>query len=343
MTIRMAQIGLGHWGPNLFRNFYEHEDVALELVCDLDATKLEKVRQTGVRTTTDSAEVFASGVDAVVISTPVSTHEALARAALESDKHVFVEKPLARTAAACEALIELAAARERLLMVGHVFLYNAGIRYVRGLIERGDLGKLLFVHGRRINLGPIRHDVNALWDLASHDISILNYWLDSVPTAVSATGSCLLDPDIHDVVNASFTYPGNVGCYILASWLHPKKVRRLTVVGEHKTVIWDDVAPGEPIQIFDRSVSQTELQTELPEQVRGTLSEFQYLIHQGDKLVPHVPVGEPLRAECDHFVGCLLSGASPLSDGRNGLDVVRVLEAADRSLAQHSARVALAG
>jgi predicted dehydrogenase len=217
-------------------------------------------------------------------------------------------------------------------MVGHVFLYNAGIRFVKEQIDKGELGKILYIHGQRTNLGPVRHDANALWDLAAHDVSIFNYWLDTVPESATACGSTLLNPDVEDIVNATFSYPGQVKCNILASWLHPSKVRQITIVGDRKMLIWDDMSPSEPVRIFDKSIHPSEL----PEQVEGTLSEFRFSIQDGQVFIPRIRHCEPLKEECNHFIDCILKNVSPLSDGINGYHVIAALEAATESMRNRS-------
>jgi predicted dehydrogenase len=335
--LALAQIGLGHWGPNLFRYFREHRAVDVKMVSDVSAAKLEKVRDTGVATTTNPCKVLQpdNGIDAVVIGTPVCTHHALAKEALLAGKHVFVEKPLASSVRACEELVSLARDTSRILMVGHVFLYHAGIRYVKQLIDSGDLGKVLFVHSQRTNLGPVRQDVNALWDLVSHDISIFNFWLGKEPGAACATGSRILNDSIEDVVTANFFYDNDLCCQALGSWLHPSKVRQITVVGEHKMVVWDDMSATEPVRVYDKSIVHAEPR----EQVEGTLEEFNVLIREGDLVIPRIPGHPPLKAECDHFVECILENQKPLTDGENGLAVVRALETASASMREQGRRV----
>ncbi len=328
--IRLGQIGLGHWGPNLFRNFLEHEMVALEWVCDLSPERLKKISRFPVRTTCDYRELLAAdnSLDAVVIATPVASHFTLVREALTAGKHVLVEKPLAHSAEECQILIDLATQNELILMVGHVFLFNPGIIYVRDEIARGALGEVHFVHGQRTNLGPIRTDVNASWDLASHDISIFNFWMNDTPVRASANGRRILSQDHEDIVTANLYYRNGVCCTILVSWLHPRKVRQLTVVGAQKMMIWDDIKINECIRIYDKGVDVIAPQ----EQVEGTFAEFRFSLREGDVSIPRIQMNEPLKAECYHFIDCLLHHRQPLTDGVLGLNVVKTLEAIDRSL-----------
>ncbi len=335
--VRISQIGLGHWGPNLFRNFFEHEAVTVDFVCDLDPIKLNKVSRYNVGISSSTQEMLASDspVEAVVVATPVHTHFELAKNILKSGRHVFVEKPMAASSSECRELTALAADNRLILMVGHVFLFNPGIEYIREMINSGELGKILFIHTQRTNLGPIREDVNAFWDLASHDISIVNYWLDASPEKVSVSGSKVLGREREDVVSANVFYPNGVSCNMLVSWIHPRKVRQITVVGERKMVVWDDMRPNESIRIYDKRV---ELQ-DLTEQVEGTYSEFKFSILDGDISIPKIRQAEPLKAECNHFVQCLLENKSPLVDAQFGTRIVECLEATDRSIAAGGACV----
>jgi len=332
--LKVGMIGLGHWGPNLFRNFYEHPDVSLEIICDKSPEKQRKLNRYKVPFTTDYTEVVApdNGLDAVIVATPLGSHYEIALAALKAGKHLFIEKPIAPSAQQVRELMTIADQKGLCFMVGHVFLYNSGIRYVKEQIESGDLGKILFIHGQRTNLGPVRNDANALWDLAAHDISIFNYWLSDRPLAATAIGSCLLNSEVEDVVSATFSYKDGVKCNILASWLHPCKVRQITVVGDKKMLVWDDMAPGEPIRIFDKSITRAEYQ----EQVEGTIAEFQFSIQDGQVLIPRIGLSEPLRSECNHFVDCIINKKRPLTDGMNGYEVVAALEAATESLKNNS-------
>lgn len=268
----------------------------------------------------------------MVVATPLATHFEIAKTALQNGKHLFIEKPIAPTAAETLELVQLAKQKNVKFMVGHVFLYNAGIRFVKEQIQNGELGKILYIHGQRTNLGPVRSDANALWDLAAHDISIFNYWLDGVPESTTANGSSLLNPEVEDIVNATFNYPGKLKCNILASWLHPQKVRQITVVGDKKMLVWDDMSASEPVKIFDKSICRSEIS----EQVEGTLSEFRFSIQDGQVFIPRIKQCEPLKEECNHFVECILNDTIPLSDGINGYNVVASLEAATKSMQNDS-------
>lgn len=335
--INLAQIGLGRWGPNLFRNFYDHPQVDLKLVCDQQQDKKQKIEKFGVPFTEDCKEILTkdNDIDAVVIATPLETHYKLAKQALNAGKHVFIEKPIAATLAESKELAQMARENQLIFMVGHVFLFNAGIRYVKQLIDSGELGDVLYIYGQRTNLGPIRQDTNALWDLATHDISIFNYWLDAEPVEVTSSGSSILSETHEDVVSAVFYYPGNISCQILASWLHPQKIRQITVVGEKKMAIWDDMDLAYPVKIFNKSVSRIESK----EQTEGTLAEFNFLIQEGDLHIPKINLCEPLKAECQHFIECLVNKTQPMTDAENGVAVVAALEASNKSLKNGSVRI----
>jgi predicted dehydrogenase len=332
---RIAIIGLGYWGPNLVRAFDGLPDAEVSLICDLDETRLMQVGAhfPHMRATDDSEEVFASGVDAVVIATPTRTHHALARRALESGLHVFVEKPLARTAAECEDLIALAEERGLALMTGHIFLYTAAVAKLRDYVDSGELGEVCCITAARRNLGPIRSDVNALWDLAPHDISIILHLLGATPVSVNCQGLAHLRPDVHDVCVLTMHFPSGLMAVVHSSWLDPNKVRQMTIVGTRKMAVYDDIEPLEKIRLYDKGVDGPRYHMEF--------GDFPFSYRYGETRSPYLVEEEPLKAEARHFVECVRTGAQPRTDGRGGLDVVRVLEAADRSLASGGGRVLL--
>ena len=337
MTVRLAHVGLGYWGPNLARNLANADGGSLVMLCDSDRERLERVGRQfpGARLVTDFADVLAADdVDAIALATPVQTHFELASEALRAGKHVLVEKPLATSSAECQELIDLAEARDLRLMVGHVFLYNAAVQMVHDYIKSGRLGSVYYIYSQRLNLGQVRRDVNALWNFAPHDLSILCHWLDAEPTAVQAKGYAYLQPGIEDVVFMTLDFPGGIGANVHISWLDPHKVRRMTVVGSERMIVYDDVSSDAKVVVYDRGVSKA-----YPDPRDASLGsyanfgEFQLLLRAGDVLIPQVEFTEPLKAECQHFVDCIRDGRTPLSDGRQGLMVVRALEAAQRSLA----------
>jgi predicted dehydrogenase len=335
-------VGVGHWGPNLVRNFATLPDVRIGKVADVSEERLALVRRNiplGFTCTTDGlAAVSDPEADAVVIATPVHTHYELSKAALQAGKHVLVEKPLCRSVEEGEELVALARRQGKLLCIGHVFLFNNSVRSVRNLIRSGDLGRIHYLYSTRTNLGPFRTDVNALWDLAAHDISILNYWLDSDPVDVTARGSSYLNANIEDVVVASYTYPHGVQAIVHASWLNPRKVREITVVGENKMVVWNDMDLTEPVRIYHKSVN-----IEREPLYSDSFGSFRMMVRNGDVVIPHIAGAEPLAAECRHFVDCILGRAKSLIAGEEGLRVVRALAAADRSLQMNSQLVAVPG
>jgi predicted dehydrogenase len=337
--LRVAVVGAGHWGPNLIRNFHNHQTSEVAWVVDRDETRraLTRGRYPDVRVAADPAAALADpAVDAVVVATPTTTHHSLAAAALRAGKHVLVEKPMATTAAAAEELCKLAARGGRVLMVGHVFLFNAGVRHVKDSLGCGRLGQVLYLSMVRTNLGPIRMDVNAAWDLASHDVAIANYWLGAIPSHAAAQGGCWINPGVEDVVFATLWYPGEVIVHLQVSWLSPRKIRDITVVGEQAMLTFDDMNLSEPIRIYDKRVGEQRTPGFI-----DTFASFRTSIREGDIVIPRVALGEPLQAECDHFVDCIATGSTPLADGRSGADAVRVLAAVSRSMAEGGRRVAV--
>jgi len=329
-VLRIAVIGAGHWGPNLIRNFHNHQTSEVAWVVDRDEARLEitRSRYPGVGVTRDAAAAIADpGVDAVVISTPTVTHYDLAAAALRAGKHALVEKPIATTAAEADDLCRLAAEAGRVLMVGHVFLFNNAIRWVKDFLAAEKLGRLFYISMLRTNLGPIRMDVNAAWDLAAHDISIANDWLGGLPLTVAAHGGAWINPGIEDAVFAQLWYPGGIMVNLNVSWLSPRKVRDITVVGEKGMLTFDDMNLSEPLRLYDKQVTERRTPGFI-----DTFASFRTSIREGGIQIPEVATGEPLKAECDHFLECIATGARPLTGGESGAAAVRVLEALSRSL-----------
>jgi predicted dehydrogenase len=330
--IRLGIIGLGYWGPNLVRNFASAGGGRVTVLCDLDEKRAESVQHRfcpEARLVSDPKSVAADrNVDAVAISTPIRTHYDLGRLFLEAGKHVFIEKPLAASARECQKLIDLAEAAKRVLMVGHVFEFNPAVRRVKEYLDAGELGRLFYVYSQRVNLGRIQHDVNALWSFAPHDISIMNYWLGQEAVRVSARGFSYLSSGVEDVVFVTLEYPGGIGVNLHLAWLDPRKIRLMTIVGSKKMLVYDDVSLDAKIQLYDKGIAGLHDFLESPE----TYAEFQFQIRAGDVVIPNLHFSEPLQNECRHFVECVETGNRPLSDGQSGLRVVRVLEAAERSL-----------
>lgn len=330
-------IGAGRWGPNLIRSIINLPGAAVHYACDLNPDRLAMVaeRVGGIETTTDVDRAIEDpAADAVIIATPVYTHYELTRKALRAGKDVLVEKPICRSLSRCEELIELAESKRLILAVGHVFLFNEGIRKVHDYIQSGELGTIQHIHAVRTNLGPVRDDVNALWDLASHDLSVFDHWLGAIPESVTATGQHCLGNDVEDVVLANFRYPGNILASSYVSWLDPRKVREITVVGDRKMAVWNDMDVLEPVRLYDKSIGR-----DGDSLYADTLGAFQATIRDGDVLIPKVGVSEPLRAQCAHFLDCIRTRRTPINNARAAMDVVRSLVAADASMAEHGKAV----
>ncbi len=325
--IRVAVVGYGYWGPNLVRNFSEIPGAELAACCDARKDRLQAFRQRHpeVRATAEYRDILSDGsIDAVVLATQVVTHYKLAREALKAGKHVMVEKPLCHRSTDGEKLLKLARARRRVLMAGHTFVYNVAVEKLRQLVQGGTLGKIYYVHSTRVNLGLFQEALNVTWDLAAHDISILNYVFGSRPGRVQAVGKSYIRRGIEDIVYVTLHYPGGVMAHLHVSWLDPCKIRRMTLVGERKMVVYDDIEPLEKIKIFDKGV-------ELPSP-HDSYGEFQLSYRYGSVVSPRLSQVEPLKAECRHFLDCIRRGKAPRSGPREGLEVVRVLEACERSL-----------
>ena len=324
--IRVGLVGVGHWGPNVVRSFDLDERAEVKWICDLNEAALEKIGpRHSARTTTSFDDLLTDDeVNAVAVSTPVPTHFVLAKAALEAGKHVLIEKPLTATSEEGRELVRLADELKLVLMVGHVFEYNATIRMLKDLIESGELGTIQYMSFSRTNLGPVRTDVNAFWDLASHDVSIMSYFLGEAPRDVTARGQAWLNESVEDAVFATFSFESGALAHVDVSWLNPRKVRQITIVGDKKMAVWDDLALQHPIQIFDRHV-------ELPE-ISDTYLDHKTAVVDGGVFIPSVRLNQPLAAECSHFIDCIANGEQPQTDGRNGLQVVLALEAATASM-----------
>jgi predicted dehydrogenase len=325
-VLNIGVIGYGYWGPKLVRNFQELPNTQVSMVADKDAGRLNQVRQThrDVEVTNDYMDLLNSDIDGVVIATPVSTHFRLAWDALRHGKSVLVEKPLARTPAECQALIDIAESRHLAVMVGHTFEYNPAVEMLKSMVASGELGRIYYVYGLRTNLGIFQKDINVLWDLAPHDISILLYVLGQLPLSVSANGEAYVQPGIQDVARMTLFFPDQVQAHVHVSWLDPCKVRRITIVGSRKMVVYDDVEPLEKLKVYDKGVDK-------PEHT-DTYGEFQLSYRYGNITIPQIPAQEPLRLECAHFAESILRKQTPRSDGHSGLRVVKVLERAQASL-----------
>jgi predicted dehydrogenase len=337
---RVAVLGAGRWGPNLLRVVDSHPDGQAVVVADPDESRLRQIatRFPGVETTTDASEAIGADVDAVIVATPTSTHHDLVRAALEAGRHVMVEKPLTDELSTSEALADLADQRGLVLLVGHTFVYNPGVRRAKEFIADGSLGKVRYAAMERTGLGPIRRDVDAAWDLASHDVSIANFWLGAEPLAASAVGGAWINEGTADAVFATLRYPDDVLVNVHASWLHPRKSRRIALVGERRMLTFDDLESAEPIRVYDKNVSDEVTEARFTD----SFASFRSSVREGDITIPKVHMSEPLGAEVSHFLSCVQEGEKPITDARFGIAVVRALEAISRSAANGGAEEAVA-
>ena len=326
--LRLGIIGYGYWGPNIVRNFVAHPDCQVVAVCDKNPTALARVssRHPGVRTVTDADEILGSSeIDAVAIITPVSWHYPLAKKALENGKHVFIEKPFTATSAQAEDLIEIADRKNLQIMVDHTFLFTGAVRKMKQLIDEGALGPLYYYDSTRVNLGLFQHDVNVLWDLAPHDLAIMDYLIGLKPELVVATGRAHVNA-LEDVAYLTVYFPGSVIAHINVNWLSPVKVRTTLVGGQRKMLVWNDLDPTEKIRVYDKGAD-----------VRTEQGVHQLLVsyRSGDMWAPKIEELEALQIESRYFLDCVMNGTRPFNDGHAGLRVVKLLEAAEQSLRQH--------
>jgi len=323
-------VGLGYWGPNLARNLDELEGASLTWICDRDEGRLERygARFPDTRTTTRFEDLLEDdSLDAVAIATPVVTHFELAREALLAGKHVFVEKPLALSAALAEELVALAEERALVLMPGHLLLYHPGVTKLKELLDSGELGRLFYVYGNRVNFGKIRRDENALWSLGAHDLSVILHLVGDEPAECSARGESFLNPGVEDVVFCYLRFPSGVVAHMHLSWLDPHKMRRMTVVGDRKMAVFDDMEPERKVTVYDQR----------PQEPAETWGEWQ--TRSGDISIPKVANDEPLRLECEHFLALLRGEGDRIGAARDGVAVVRTLEQLQSSLERERERV----
>jgi predicted dehydrogenase len=329
-VIRVGIIGIGLWGPNYVRVFNGlSPDAALVACVDRIEERLDAIRAQypHVAVLTDHRELLRRRmVDAVAICTTATTHRAIAEDCLEAGMDVLVEKPLATSESDAEAITTKARAAKRVLMVGHTFLYHPAVQALKNYIDSGYLGTIRYLHFQRTGLGPVRHDVNALWDLAPHDVSMLRYWLGTEPTEIVARGQSYLKPGCDDVVFLTLRYPGNILASIHVSWLDPIKVRRATVVGDRRMAVFDDVNPSEKLRVYDKGATY--------QSASGDFGAFVAAVRDGDILIPAVSNQEPLRMQLSHFVECVRERRDPITNGMTGLSVVRILEMAQTDLDQ---------
>ncbi len=325
LMVKLGIIGYGYWGPNIVRNFCGTDGAQVVAVCDMDEKACQKVSRLYpfVRTTRDSREVtHASDIDAVAIVTPVSTHYELARAALENGKHVFIEKPFTSSSAQAEELIELAERKNLTIMVDHTFLFTGAVRKMKDVIDAGELGRPYYYDSTRVNLGLFQHDVNVVWDLATHDLSIIDYLIPDRPMALVATGQCHVNTH-ENIAYITIYFYGNMIAHLNVNWLSPVKVRMTLIGGEKKMLVWNDLEPDEKIKIYDKGIDVA-----TKEGVYDLLVSYR----SGDMVVPRIEQREALKYEAAYFIDCVRDGVTPFNDGQAGLRIVRMLEATDQSL-----------
>lgn len=333
-------VGCGYWGPNLVRNFNSLEECRVKkecrvkTVCDLSHDRLVHMKRLyhDIHTTTEYDDIINDAeIDAVAIATHVSSHFDLARKSLLAGKHTFIEKPMAASVAQCKELIELADKKKLALMIGHTFIYSSPVRKIKEIIDSGEIGNLLYISSRRLNLGLFQKDINVTWDLAPHDISIILYVTGKPPISVNCDGKAHVTPGIEDVTSMTLDFPNGGFATIHSSWLDPHKVREMKFVGNKKMIVYDDIEPLEKIKIYDKRV-------DAPPHY-NTFGEFQYSYHYGDMYAPYIRQVEPLRVECQSFLDCINNGLKSDSSGVEGMRVVQILEASSESLRNGGGRV----
>lgn len=327
--ISIGVIGCGHWGPNHVRIFSQLAGSKVLMCADLDEKRLSAMQALypSIIPVKNYQEILANPtIDAVVIALPTKFHFQITKEALLANKHVLCEKPLSLSAQECLTLKDLANAQKKLLMVGHIFVFNQGVTKLREYIRAGELGKIHYANSQRTNLGPFRYDVNALWDLAPHDISIFNYLFDGPPVSVSARGHKCLGGNLEDLAFATLDYPNNIMVNIHVSWIDPKKVRQITIVGDKKMVAWDDLDMEGPIKLYDKHVEKTDV-------YYATYGEFQLLSQEGGIVIPKIGINEPLKNQAQYFLNCITNHVQPeIADAQKAYDVVHTLSAISNSI-----------
>lgn len=332
--ISLGIVGCGYWGPNLIRNFCALPNCSVKAMCDLNEARLKhllKLYPEVVGLTDFGRLLRTPGLNAVVIATPVKNHFLSAKASLLAGKHTFIEKPMASSSAECEELVEIAERNGLVLMIGHTFLYSAPVRKIMQLIRTGDIGQIRYINARRLNLGLFQQDINVAWDLAPHDISIILSILGEFPLSVNCSGNAHVTSGIEDVTNMSLSFSQQRFATIQSSWLEPRKVREMTIVGTRRMIVYDDLQTHEKIRVYD-------VRVERPPHY-DTFAEFHYSYHYGDSYIPYLKQEEPLKTECEHFLDCIENGTEPASGGQAGLEMVRILEASSASLRANGAPI----
>jgi predicted dehydrogenase len=341
--INILQIGYGYWGPNLTRNLANLPDVRIAALGEIGRKNIDRFRTNFPGS--DVYEDYREGLNrddihAVVVATPAAQHFEMTRNALEHGKHVLVEKPLALSSEEGKKLVDIAHSNNCVLMVGHTFLYNSAVRKIKEYIDSGELGKIYYIYSHRLNLGKIRQDINALWNFAPHDISIILYLLENrLPQSVTARGYSYIQNNIEDVAFMTMEFENSVCAHIHVSWIDPNKVRKMTIVGSKKMIVYDDVSIDAKIKVFDKGVDKKYENNSLKE--FENYGEFQLLLRAGDVSVPRFDFVEPLKEECKHFVECIRNGKSPLTSGDHGVQVIKILENAERSIKNAGAAVTI--
>ena len=325
--ITIGVVGCGYWGPNLLRNFISFDECRVKSVCDSSRERLAHMKELypSIQITEQYSDLINDKeIDAIVIATPVSTHYPLAMQSLGAGKHTFIEKPLAGSVEQSRELVDLAHKENLILMVGHTFIYTPQVKKIKEIIDSGDIGEVMYISSRRLNLGLFQKDINVAWDLAPHDLSIILHLIGEKPFSVNCNGKAHINPNIEDITNITLNFHNGCFALIQSSWIDPRKIREMTIVGTKKMIVYDDLEPLEKIKIFDKRV-------EAPPHY-DTYAEFHYSYHYGDVYSPYLKQTEPLKTECLHFLECINSGSQSMSSGEDGLRVVQILEAASTSL-----------
>jgi predicted dehydrogenase len=325
-AVKVGVIGAGYWGPNLIRNFHQIPEAELRMVCDAKQDRLDHIasQYPGVETTRDVADLLDSDVEAVAIATPVSTHFKLAMACLKAGKHILVEKPLAHNSSSAAELVKAGEALNKVVMTGHTFVYNPAVEALKQIIASGEIGEVFYINSSRVNLGLYQPDTNVVWDLAPHDVSILLYILGMDPVTASARGGTYVKAGVHDFAHVTIHFPNGVMANLHLSWLDPCKIRRITIVGNKKMIVYDDIEPVDKIKIYDKGVDV--------QPYNDTLEEFHLAYRYGDVQTYPILWEEPLTVECRHFLESIACQSPVRSDGVQGLKVIQILEAAQKSL-----------
>lgn len=334
--INVGVIGVGYWGPNVVRNFYANKDTSVLMCSDLKAERLNYIRSyyPAIETTTDFQDIIRNpSIDAIAICTPVYNHYEITRSALEAGKHVLIEKPMTSTSEQAQELINLAEKKNLTVLVDHTFLYTGAVRKMKDIIVSGEIGDIFYFDSVRVNLGLFQHDVNVIWDLAPHDISIMDYLIARKAEGVVATGADHVGNNLEDVAYLTVYYPDNIIAHIHVNWLSPVKIRQTLIGGSKRMIVWDDNSPSEKVKLYDKGIDV--IQT--ADQIYDTLIQYR----TGDMHCPKIPQTEALAAEVQHFIDCIEAQKRPITDGESGLRIVEILEAAEKSVKNRGKEIRL--